>query len=424
MKKSKPLNFLKNPHQVVGLALLGNILEYFDFTLFAHFGLIITPLFFPTADPVAASLYSMGLLAIGFIARPLGGFIFGSIGDKYGRSKGLSLSMLGIIIPTLGIALLPTYNYIGIAASICIILLRLAQGVALGGEYSTAAVFIIEHTPPERHGLMSGLICASGSIGSLAALACVEIVNKSAFAVWAWRIPFLLAAASGVVTYYLRRRLYETPQFLAFKANLDHKPILKKTSWFAISCIFAIGAITSLFVWIPISYTPYYLTKILGWKLTQALPFTTLGLVSFMTFLIVTGFVADKIGHLKCMMVGLCLMIALTYPAFWLLEHQYVACFQILTTSFAGIFGATIHPVMINSCQLHQRCHHIGLYFTAGLSLFGGTAPFICAYLFALTHSHAWVSAYIMVIATSAFLVIRQLKFTKPSNNYLEPLMV
>ena len=409
---------------MVGLALLGNILEYFDFTLFAHFGLIIAPLFFPTSDPVAVSLYSMGLLAIGFLARPLGGFIFGSIGDKYGRSKGLSLSMLGIIIPTLGIALLPTYNSIGIAASICIILLRLAQGVALGGEYSTAAVFIIEHTPTKRHGLISSIICASGSIGSLAALACVEIISKSPFAAWAWRIPFLLAAVSGVITYHLRQRLYETPQFLAFQQNLSKQPILEKTPWFTVGCIFAIGAVTALFVWIPISYTPYYLTKILGWKLTQALPFTTLGLVSFMTFLIVTGFVADTVGHLKCMMVGLFLMIGLTYPAFWLLEHQYIACFQILTTSFAGIFGATIHPIMINSCQLHQRCRHIGLYFTAGLSLFGGTAPFVCAYLFSLTHSHAWVSAYIVVIATSALFIIRQLKFTKPSNNYLEPLMV
>ena len=421
MQKTKPFHIFKNSGQVVSLALLGNVLEYFDFTLFAHFGLIITPLFFPTADPTATCLCSMGLLAIGFIARPLGGFIFGTIGDRYGRSKGLSLSMLGIIVPTLGIAMLPTYAHIGVAASVLIILLRLGQGVALGGEYGTAAVFIIEHTTPERHGLMSGIICASGSIGSLAALACVEVINKGAFAVWAWRIPFLFASVTGISTYYLRRRLYETPQFLAFQQKLNQQSVLENTPWFTIGCIFAIGAVTSLFVWIPISYTPYYLTKVIGWKLSQALPYTTLGLVSFMTFLIITGFIADKIGFLKCMLFGLCLMIALTYPAFLLLESQHIACFQVLTTSFAGIFGATIHPVMINSCQLHQRCRHIGFYFTAGLSLCGGTAPFVCAYLFNLTHTHKWVSAYIIVIATSALLVIRQLKFIKVHDNLHQP---
>jgi MHS family proline/betaine transporter-like MFS transporter len=393
----RPITFLA--------AIIGNVLEYFDFLLFAHFSFILTPLFFSNTNPTVTSIVTLGLFAVGFIVRPIGGLLFGTMGDRLGRKTSLTRSILWIALPTFCIGCMPTYETIGFFATFLVLMCRIMQGLSLGGEYANAGIFLMEHVDKNKRGFYSGLLVASGSVGSLAGLGCVYLVLRSGTIEWGWRIPFLLSSILGMCAYQLRKYLSETPEFVEF-SNISQghqnkklsgwKEILSKKQAFLTTI--GIGALVSVLVWIPVTYTNFYLTKTLGWSATEAMPMIVLALVNFIVSAIFMGYLGDKLGFSRMMQIAAFVTILSAYPLFYALVSGYVVFAQIGFTVLAAAFGATVHAAMVSLYPAEERCRAISVGISTGISL-GGASPMIAASLVTLTGDELSPALYVIFLA-------------------------
>jgi MHS family proline/betaine transporter-like MFS transporter len=206
--------------KIVGPAIVGNIVEYYDFGLFAVYAHTIGALFFPASDPFMQTLLAFGTFAVGFFMRPLGGVVFGYIGDKLGRKVSLTISILGMALCTFLIGILPTYHHIGIAAPFLLLIIRLFQGLCVGGEGAGVAIFVLEHTEGYRPGFMGSIVMASNMVGTLLAVFVGIFINHFCHVGDCWRYAFILGGLTGLIGLYLRYQLNETPGFVARKKSL------------------------------------------------------------------------------------------------------------------------------------------------------------------------------------------------------------
>src|SRR5262247_1637376 len=201
-------------YRMVAAGMIGNVLEWYDFAIYGYFATAIGHHFFPHEDAVAQLLSAFGVFALGYLMRPIGGVVVGHIGDRFGRRAALTFSVAAMAIPTFLIGLLPGYATIGILAPVALTLLRMVQGLSVGGEYTSSMVFLVEHAPEGRRGLMGALIScgAAGGIllGSAVGAAFAASMSNAALEAWGWRIPFLLGLAVGIAGYILRRYVLET----------------------------------------------------------------------------------------------------------------------------------------------------------------------------------------------------------------------
>src|SRR5262252_2288302 len=207
------MNFTKM-RRVIVAGMIGNVLEWYDFAVYGFFAAAIGQEFFPHQDRVAQLLSAFGIFALGYLMRPLGGAVTGHIGDRFGRRAALTFSVAAMAIPTFLIGLLPGYGTLGLLAPIALTLLRMVQGLSVGGEYTSSMVFLVEQAPDGRRGLMGALIScgASGGIllGSAVGAGFAAGMSVTALDAWGWRIPFLLGLVVGTAGYFLRRHLQET----------------------------------------------------------------------------------------------------------------------------------------------------------------------------------------------------------------------
>ena len=250
--------------KVFSLVIIGNIIDYYDFLLFAHLGVIITPYFLPNLDPKISHLISLTLFALPFIVRPLGGYIFGRIADLIGKNTALNQSIKWAGLATFALALLPTYEYGGIIASCSFIILRALQGFSIGGEYPTAGTFLMERYK-NNQGFISSILSASGSIGSLAAFGFAFAYAHSWVSGQFWRVPFLIGGMLSLGGYFLRQHFYDQLKFNPIDIS-NHQEDNEHTIPYhqgAIVVLF-IGALVGVTMWLPMVYTNFYLTKILG----------------------------------------------------------------------------------------------------------------------------------------------------------------
>jgi MHS family proline/betaine transporter-like MFS transporter len=203
------MQMYKNRSKLLFAGIVGNLLEWFDFAIYGFFALTIGKVFFPKEDPVAQVIAAFGVFAIGFLMRPIGGLLLGYIGDKYGRQKAMLISVAAMAIPTFFVGILPGYETLGLAAPILLLLLRMIQGLSVGGEYTTSIVYMLEHTEPRRRGFV-GAFAVSGAVGGIllgsafgAFLA--STLSPEALQEWGWRVPFLMGLILGLAGLYLRR---------------------------------------------------------------------------------------------------------------------------------------------------------------------------------------------------------------------------
>ena len=198
---------------------IGNLIEFYNFLLYAFFAHDISSLFFPTQDKVISLILAFSLFALGFISRPVGSLLFGYIGDKYGRRHSLVLSLYMMAVPTFLIAWLPTYQSWGLASPLLLVLFRIMQGIAIGGEYTGSAIFLGEHAPAKTRGLWVSCIPSTTALGvlsgSVVALLAAKILTHEQLLAWGWRVPFMLGALLCLLGVLLRRYLPETPVFTA-----------------------------------------------------------------------------------------------------------------------------------------------------------------------------------------------------------------
>lgn len=390
--------------------IFGNALEWYDFTTYAFFAPILASLFFPSKNPYASLLMTFGVFALSFLVRPIGALIFGYIGDHFGRKKALIISIIVMTVPTLLLALLPSYTRIGLAAPILLTLFRLIQGLAVSGELTSATSFLVEHAQATKRGLMGSLAMCSAFIGIVMSSLVVTLISDwvphEELVSWGWRIPFLLGAFAGIIGLRLRLKTLETkhyeeakqiisnktkPSFLEHYFKLNYKPIFLAMM---LTAIMAIGN------YLLIGYFNTFLIKMAGHPMNRVMTINFICLLVLTLLLPFLGLLSDKIGRKPVLAFGMIGLIFCAYPSFLLLKQPNlfdVFLGELLFTLVLAPVAALIPTTLAELFHVHTRNSGISLGYNASLALFGGTAPLIAIELVSLTKNSLTPALYVML---------------------------
>lgn len=408
-------------YRSVFAASVGGALEMYDFIVYAFMASIIAHLFFPSHDPMTGLIKTFGVFSIGYLARPIGGILFGHFGDKYGRKKTFIFTIIGMAIPTFLIGLLPTYDQIGVWATYLITAFRLLQGLAIGGDFPGGIAYIAENSNDQQRGLMCSWLYFSINIGILLAsglsLILTTNLNSTQMLAWGWRIPFLAGLLIALLGLYIRLKIAETPIFkqletLGKTAKIPLQQLLsfhKGKILIGTGIAWLAGAIISvIFV-----FMPAYLTQQIGFKLSDALAFNTFNLLVFSCLIPVTGKLSDYIGRKTTLLIGAIGIVVFAYPLYMGLNHSsaiiYIPALLILGVLSAFIIG----PVASTLAELFDsvvRYSGVALAYNLGFAVFGGFAPFITSILLKVTHNPQAPAFYLIFSAIVAIIAISFLK--------------
>src|SRR5262245_24705565 len=309
--------------QVIGASAVGTMIEWYDFYIFGSLATVISPLFYPPGNNTLALIAYLSTFAVGFVVRPFGALFFGRIGDLVGRKYAFLVTLLIMGGATALIGLLPTYATIGIAAPVILLVIRILQGLALGGEYGGAAVYVAEHVPDGKRGFYTSFIQITATLGLFLSLAVILAVQSSmsreAFGSWGWRIPFLISIFLVAISLYIRLRMKESPIFQHIKgAGMTSARPLKEafTHWEnlrrVLISLFGATAGQGVVWYTGQFYALFYLQTILKVNGTSANYVVAAALLLGMPFFVVFGALSDRIGRKKIMMAG-CLLAAISY---------------------------------------------------------------------------------------------------------------
>ncbi|MHC3124631.1 MFS transporter [Acinetobacter sp. GN11] len=321
----------KSSHRLAGISsMVGTTIEWYDFFIYgAAAALIFNKLFFPNLDPLTGVLAAFATYAVGFIGRPLGGIVFGHFGDKIGRKSMLLLTLVMMGIPTVLIGLLPTYEHIGYWATVCLVILRFVQGMAMGGEWGGAVLMAVEHAPEGRKGFWGSLPQASSGGGLMLAslaLGAVSLLPEEALFSWGWRLPFLASILLLAVGWYIRTKVPESPDFEKVKGQAKEikvpaLQVFKKHPRQLITIIIARAAENAWF-YIASTFALAYTTTQLGIPRSDILFATICGAFFIMIMTPLCGYLSDKVGQRNMFMFGLFLLALYCYPFFIMLNTK------------------------------------------------------------------------------------------------------
>lgn len=378
---------------------IGNFVEWFDFALYAQFATIIGFHFFPSDDPTASLLATFAVFAVGFLARPIGGLLFGQYGDRKGRKAALSAAVIMMSVATLAIGLTPTFATIGVAAPALLLLWRVLQGLSAGGEYAGASSFVVEHAPVGKRALFASInpvATALGTIGgALTGLIVTFLVPEAALNEWAWRIPFLIAGPLGLVGLYLRSKVEETPEFSAVleaaeAGEKQHAPVVEafRSSKSRMFILFGWAALNAVSFYLLTSYMVAYMTQRVGFTQAEALEVYIVGLIAFAVACPVAGILIDRYGPPVVATGAAIVLGVVVLPVFGLMETQQFSS-AILGLSLYGIVVAciaTLTPLlMVDLFPVHIRYTASAVSYNLAYAVFGGTAPYIATWMVSRT---------------------------------------
>jgi MHS family proline/betaine transporter-like MFS transporter len=406
---------------------IGNFVEWFDYAVYGYLASTIAAAFFPESDKQTALLATFAVFAISFFVRPLGGFVWGHIGDRLGRRTALSLSILIMSGATFCIALIPSYSLIGVGAPIILLVIRVIQGFSAAGEYAGASAFLVEYAPANRRGMYAAVVPASTAagllLGSLLAAVLSLVLNDQQMADWGWRLPFLLAAPMGLIGRYIRTRLEDTPAFreLAKEDKVDHAPVKDMFARHWRSLVLAVGAVllNAVGFYVILSYMPTYLSTELGFGATESFVATTIALVTYIGFIFLTGLASDRFGRKRVLITASVLFIALTVPAFMLLDTGNFAVILLVEIFLGGMLtlnDGTLPSFLAELFPTRIRYSGFAVSFNLANAIFGGTAPFMATLLIGLLHTKlapAWYLVAASIVSLIAVLCAKE-TYKKP----------
>ncbi|WP_340622300.1 MFS transporter [Xenorhabdus siamensis] len=386
----------KQDYKTLFLASLGGALEFYDFIIFVFFAVVLGELFFPTDIPEwLRQLQTFGIFAAGYLARPLGGIIMAHFGDLIGRKKMFSLSILLMALPTLSIGLLPTYDTIGITAPLLLLLMRIMQGAAIGGEVPGAWVFVAEHVPHKYIGFACGMLTAGLTLGillgSLIATAITSAYTRQEVLDWAWRIPFFLGGIFGLFAMYLRRWLHETPIFKEMQARkalaeeLPLKSVILNHKR-AITVSMLLTWLLSAGIVVVILMTPSYMQTVFHLEPSMTLKANSLAIIVLFIGCILAGHLCDKWGASKVLLVGSLLLAAATWFFYHNISDDPIKLFSAYAIAGFSVGVAGVVPfVMVQSYPPEIRFSGISFSYNLAYAIFGGLTPIVITLLMKYT---------------------------------------
>ncbi|MDK8174222.1 glycine betaine/L-proline transporter ProP [Curtobacterium sp. C1] len=375
--------------RAVAAAALGNAMEWFDFGIFAYLTVTISKVFLPEGDPTSNLVATFGFFAAAFIVRPIGGAVFGPIGDKIGRQKVLALTMILMAAGTLMIGLIPSYSTIGFWAPVLLLVARFVQGFSTGGEYGGAATFIAEYSPDKRRGFMGSWLEFGTLAGYVLGASIVTVLQyampEDALLSWGWRIPFIVAGPLGLIGLYLRLKLEETPAFQkqqeqAAERESQKTPFLKlfAENWRSLIVCIGLVLVFNVTDYMLLSYMPTYLETNLGQNATFGLILIVIVMILMMVVITFGGRLSDKFGRRPVLAAGCIGFLVLSWPALKLVQtgtgvgvFTGLLLLGLVLVTFTSTMPSTL-PALFPTII---RYGALAIAFNVSVSLFGGTTP-------------------------------------------------
>lgn len=402
---------------------IGHFVEWFDFGLYGTLAFIIGAQFFHADSSQSSLLMAFAVFGAGFIMRPLGGLFFGSLGDRIGRKQVLATVILLTSASTFAIGLLPTWNQAGLIAPVLLVIARLIQGFAAGGESSGATTFLAEYAPSHRRGFFSCWVDNFGFMAFVAGggivLLLTALLGDTIMHDWGWRIPFLIAGPLGLTGLYLRTRLEDTPVFKALARNgeVEKSPLRKALTaeWHALLFCSGFVAIKAVGHWVLQAFMPSYLIQNFHYSKIASYSITTLGLLAIAILVPVMGLLSDKYGRKPLMLIGCAGFILFTYPALmWMGKGDVLSAMMamLLLGAFISAFDGACSAAMAELFPSHIRYGGMAIAYNFAVAIFGGITPYFSTLLIQLTgdkFSPAW---YVMAAALVSFLTILKARET------------
>jgi len=404
--------------EAVGAAVVGNVLEWYDFAVYGYLATIIAKTFFPSSDEVGALLATFATFGVGFVARPVGGIVIGRIGDVRGRKAALVMTIFMMAVGTVGIGLIPSSASIGIFAPILLVICRLMQGFSAGGEWGGSTAFIVEWAPPERRGFFGSFQQASVAVGLLMGSGVAALFSTTLTSAqledWGWRLPFLIGAVLVPVGIYMRRNIGETP---AFEEARTQTPAERGPSPFTLAAkAFGFTILWTVAYYVMLSYMPTFTQKYAGLSRTAALWSNTIGLFFLVIAVPAMGALSDRIGR-KPLLLACCLAFAvLSYPLFSVIasgvSFATIVGIQILFGLMIALFSGAGPAAIAEIFPTQSRSTWMSTGYSLATAIFGGFAPFTATWLIEKTGSPVSPTYYLIAAAVVSALVIAGLRET------------
>ncbi|TMJ91968.1 MAG: MHS family MFS transporter [Alphaproteobacteria bacterium] len=403
--------------RIIAAGMIGNVLEWYDFAVYGYFATAIGRHFFPHEDAVAQLLSAFGVFAIGYVMRPVGGAVVGHIGDRFGRRAALTFSVAAMAIPTFLIGLLPGYATLGVAAPIALTLLRMVQGLSVGGEYTSSMVFLVEHAPDGRRGVM-GALAAGGAgggtlLGSAVGAGFAASMSNAALDAWGWRIPFLLGLVVGIAGYLLRRHVLET----APRERRKRAPMLETLSdhWRIVLGFAGLSMFNAVGFYVGFVYLVSWLQTADGIAPARALEINSLSMAIMLPVVIATGFLTDRVGRKPILLLACILGFVGAVPIFLLLNQPSALSAQLGQlglVAMIGLYGGTLPVFMVEAAPLPVRCTAVALGYNITFGVIGGFTPLVAAWLVDRTGDEIAPAFLIMAAAAVTFLTVLRFRET------------
>ena len=403
---------------------IGNLIEWYDFYVYNFFALYFAKSFFPNSTPTVQLLDTFGIYALGFLIRPVGGWLLGVYADRVGRKRALTLAVMLMCLGSFLVAITPVYATIGVWAPVMLLVARLIQGISLGGEYGTSATYLSEVATSRHRGFYSSFqyvtLIGGQVLGSATLLAMQAAFTGAQLEAWGWRIPFLIGAACALFGIYLRANLVETDQYL--RASLDEKrgalsELLRH--WKAVLLVFGLtmGGTTAFYTYT--TYMPTFLVNTVKLTRDQATQISFISLVLYALFQPVAGLISDWIGRRPVLMWFGVLGSLGTVPILTALSatHSYTTALLLILTALLIVSGYTAINAVVKAEMFPAsvRALGVGLPYACAVSIFGGTAPFVALWFkgHGIETAFYW---YVSALIFGSFLVYAFMGDTKKSS--------
>lgn len=415
--ESSPVHGARAATRLIVAASLGNALEFYEILVYGYFAVTIAKVFFPAADEAVSILVTLGTFGAAFLARPVGAIFFGDYGDRKGRKRALTLSILLMTIGTGLMTVMPSYGSIGLLAPVLVIAARLLQGFSVGGEFGSSTAFLVEHRP-DRAGYFASWQWSSQGLAAVIATGFGVLLTTTMSAgdltAWGWRIPFAFGLLIGPVGYYIRSKMEETPEFLDTGPARAPLRTLFAEQWERLLLTVGVVAASTSSQYLLL-YMPTYAIRELG--LPQWIGFTAAMVAAVLQTAVVplAGLWVDRIGQTRIMIGSTVLFFLTSYPAFVLLDAHasltvlmLMVCWISLLKSF---FSGALPSLMGRIFPVATRVSGMSLSYNISVPIFGGFAPFFAQSLIAMTGTKLAPSYYMMataLLSLAALIVLRR----------------